>query len=113
MEIDDDQEISKLNGQVISNALATLNNYASEREISKFISNCTGHPLNIVTREVKEILQFAVCNGFLVKKQNKFSLPDQNSIYNLDCDRSADAAAGSDSDDGPVEPDSSTDSEGL
>lgn len=82
------QEIIKFNGQTVSNALAMLKNNATEREISDYISNYTGQPHNLVTREVNEILHFAVSNGFLVKNGSTFSLPNQNNIYQLDCDAS-------------------------
>ncbi|XP_037042540.1 uncharacterized protein LOC119078914 [Bradysia coprophila] len=85
---DELQEIIKLNGQTVSNALAMLKNNATETEISDYISNYTGQPTNLVAREVTEILRFAVNNGFLVKNGNTYKLPSQNCIYNVDCDAS-------------------------
>ncbi|KAG4079495.1 hypothetical protein HA402_005192 [Bradysia odoriphaga] len=85
---DELQEIIKFNGKTVSKALAMLKNNATETEISDYISNYTGQPPNLVAREVKEILSFAVSNGFLVKNGNTYKLPSQKFIYNVDCDAS-------------------------
>lgn len=73
-----------INGRVLMNALAFLKYEASEDELFRNFVNSTGHPHELVKKELKRILHYGVSNGFLAKNGNKYLLPSLDNIYQLD-----------------------------
>lgn len=80
----DDGEIKMLNGRSIMNALAFLNYQATENELLKHIVTETGHPQNLIKREIQRTLDYGVTNGFLMKSDDKYVLPQLANVHHVD-----------------------------
>lgn len=81
-EVDGDQ-VKMLNGRYIMNALSFLNYEATENELLRHIS-VTGQPQNLDSEELKRILDYGVINGFIIKNDNKYSLPNLDDVHQID-----------------------------
>ncbi|XP_037025345.1 uncharacterized protein LOC119066788 [Bradysia coprophila] len=86
---EEEEQIRQLNGQIVMNTLAILNNDATESELTQQIVTFTGHPKKDVHHEVKKILDYGVATGFVMKIKNVYSLP---CAYEIDSGRKYEAA---------------------
>lgn len=94
---DDGQQIKMFNGQSVMNSLKLMNYRATENELSKHITTCTGQPAELVEQEVKRILDHGISNGFILKNGNDYSLPYFKDVYHIDADEGSDEDSEDDS----------------
>lgn len=80
----EEQQMRMLNGRSVMNALAFMQNEATENELCEHIITLTGQPDDLVKQEVKRILHYGINNGFLVKNGKNFSLPSSKNVYHVD-----------------------------
>ncbi|KAG4070266.1 hypothetical protein HA402_009829 [Bradysia odoriphaga] len=72
---DEEEQITQSNGRIVMNVLAMLNNEATENQLTKQIAAVTGLPKKRVHHEVKQILDYGVTTGFLMKTRGSYSIP--------------------------------------
>lgn len=95
---EDSQEIDQLNERTVSSVLAQIENNATEKEISDYITKHTGQPNDLVIQEVRRVLHKFLSYGFLVKIGNRYRLPCVKDIFSSDGDSPPD---GTDEDEEP------------
>lgn len=82
----DEETIGMLNGYCVMNALASQKSKITEDELLERFITSDGQPHDLVECELKRILYNGVIGGFIVKTGNRYSLPNQENIYEVDCD---------------------------
>lgn len=82
--MEDDRKVRMLNGLTVMGALAHLENKATKNELCEHIATLTGHPDELVSAEIHEILTFGVRNGFLIKIGKNYSPLSLKNTYQED-----------------------------
>jgi len=83
----EEQKIRMLNGQCMMKAL-TMNNEMTENELCNHFITLTCQPDELIVREVKQLLQNALSDGFIVKNGKHYSLPSLKNYCFVDSDDS-------------------------
>lgn len=69
------QQYRKYNGQAVMKAIESMGYQATANKIAKAIGTAIKQPEEVVLEQVKEVLKFAVANGFLVTRGKSYLLP--------------------------------------
>lgn len=69
------QQFRKYNGQVVMKTIESMGYQATANKLAKSIAAATNQSEEVVLEPVKEVLKYAVANGFLVTRGKSYSLP--------------------------------------
>lgn len=69
------QQFRKYNGQVVMKAIESMGYQATANKLAKSIAAATNQSEEVVLEPVKEVLKYAVANGFLVARGKSYALP--------------------------------------